>query len=155
MPSRQTVPKEWKEILGRKCYNCGSTDSIEYHHVVPVCVGGKNVITNVVPLCHACHFAAHTGRDLTEYKRRTGRLNGGRKPNVSDHDAFIALDLLAAGKIGIRKCKKMMNIAERTEPKVTSQYKKWAAARGVSNLRNTLDTAITNSPYSVKNGRII
>ena len=113
------------------------------------------MITNVVPLCHACHMAAHTGRNLTEYKRDAGTQGGGRPPKIDDHDAFMALDLLVAGKIGVRKCKSMMNIRDSVEPKQTSQYKRWAAARGIRNIRNTLDAAITNSPYSVKEGRII
>lgn len=152
MPSRQTVPKEWKEILGRKCYNCGSTDSIEYHHVVPVCVGGRDVITNIVPLCHACHWAAHTGRNLTEYKRRTGRMSGGRKPCVPDEIGFKALDLLAEGKIGVRKCKQMMHLTERTEPRCTQQFARWAMERGISDVRNFLDASITNSPYMIDDG---
>ena len=31
-----------KSELGNKCVNCGSTENIEYHHIVPLRNGGTN-----------------------------------------------------------------------------------------------------------------
>ena len=48
-----------KSELGNKCVNCGSTENIEYHHIVPLKNGGTNNLSNIVPLCETCHYKAH------------------------------------------------------------------------------------------------
>lgn len=40
------------------CARCGSTESLELHHVVPRCNGGENGETEV--LCHRCHVQLHS-----------------------------------------------------------------------------------------------
>lgn len=153
--SRKTIPAEWKEILGHKCANCGSEEDIEYHHIVPLCVGGTDRITNIVALCHACHAAAHNGRDLTEYRKQRGTQKGKRPPKCDDETAYRALDLLAAGEIGIRKCQQLMNLKRSTQPRATSQYAAWCADRGIADIRNHLDSSIINAPTNVKDGFVI
>ena len=142
-----------KSVLGTSCYNCGSSEDVEYHHIVPLKLGGTNRFSNIVPLCHKCHKAAHCGQHMTRYSDFSNA--NGRPPKCDDETAFAALDLLADGQIGNKACKSMMNLAARTEPTVTSQYKKWCKARGIERVRNTLDVAITNSASSVADGLII
>jgi len=38
-----------------KCFECGSTDNIHQHHVVPRIKGGNKT----VPLCETCHSLVH------------------------------------------------------------------------------------------------
>lgn len=38
-----------------KCFECGSTEKIEYHHVIPKSKGG----TKTIPLCLSCHSKIH------------------------------------------------------------------------------------------------
>lgn len=141
------------EQHGDVCANCGTSVGIEWHHIVPLSLGGKNTISNYVPLCHACHCAAHHGRHISRY--RSGVERSGRHPNVSNRAAFKALDMLAAGKIGIRGCKQLMKLSGRTEPRQTAQYKRWCAARGIVDVRNILDTRITNGNAMVASGDVI
>lgn len=46
-----------REILaltrGKTCCSCGSWD-IEYVYVVPIEYGGRNVLTNLIPMCKDC-----------------------------------------------------------------------------------------------------
>lgn len=140
--------KMLKERLGCTCANCGSEDDIEYHHIVPLALGGTNALTNLIPLCYKCHKAAHHGRHITSFADHS-HSDDGRPPKCNDETAFRALDLLADGQIGIRKCKQMMNLAARTEPVMTSQYKKWIKLRGYQSVRNILDTRITNKGCGV------
>lgn len=146
--------KMLKERLGCRCANCGSGDIVEYHHVVPLAFGGTNELTNIVPLCYACHKAAHFGRHVTHYANHS-RSNDGRPPKCDDETAFKALDLLADGQIGVRKCQEMMRLAGRTVPKHTKQYKRWCELRGISNVRNILDASITNGMHLPESGSII
>lgn len=149
MASRKVLTEEQKDLVGRKCVNCGTDENIEYHHIVPLCNGGNDVISNIVPLCHACHRLAHGGRDLNEVKRKNGPLRGGRPAKCSDEEAFAALDLLIAGRIGNSECKRRMNVSERTEPRVTPQFRKYCDLRGIENIRTTYDVAATNSPENM------
>ena len=60
---RHTVPAWIKDMLPKKCYNCGSTKNLVYHHIVPYCVGGNDVPNNIAVLCSTCHSLIHYGRD--------------------------------------------------------------------------------------------
>ena len=48
------------------CFECGTTEDIQQHHVVPKSRGG----TKTVPLCYSCHEKAHgrTGKGLNHIK---------------------------------------------------------------------------------------
>lgn len=52
-----------REILisnkGNICCNCGDNRNIEFHHIVPLSLGGKDILTNIVPLCNRCHNLIH------------------------------------------------------------------------------------------------
>lgn len=147
--------REMVERLGCACANCGSTEDIEYHHIVPLALGGTNSMGNIKPLCYKCHKAAHYGRHITSFADHS-HSDDGRPPKCDDDTAFRALDLLADGQIGIRKCKQMMNVSDRTEPKVTSQYKQWIKLRGYQSVRNILDARITNKGCGViRDGDVI
>jgi len=44
---------------GGKCYLCGSKHNINVHHIIPRTRGGKDIASNLVPLCRECHRKAH------------------------------------------------------------------------------------------------
>lgn len=59
-----------KKIIKAKssaCSNCKSEENIEYHHIVPLVLGGTNNMSNITALCHKCHKAAHYGRHIHHY----------------------------------------------------------------------------------------
>ena len=45
-------------LKGIQCYICDKTAELR-HHVVPLVKGGRNKISNIVPLCHKCHCSVH------------------------------------------------------------------------------------------------
>lgn len=50
--------QEWIELLeyyGNKCLCCGSTDDLQLDHVIPLSLGGMNIISNAQPLCRHCN----------------------------------------------------------------------------------------------------
>ena len=140
-----------KRELGCVCANCGSTDMVEHHHIVALSQGGTNNLTNIVPLCYKCHKAAHNGRHIQAFADHSGS-DTGRPSKCDDDTAFSAYDLMVAGKIGVRKCKALMNLSDSSHPQQVEQYKKWCESRGVERLHNTLDVRITNSPYTAVDG---
>lgn len=59
-------PENWEdlrqEVLERdeyQCGNCGSTDSLHVHHIVPLSLGGSNQPSNLRTLCKSCHKKLH------------------------------------------------------------------------------------------------
>ena len=41
------------------CVNCGSTDNLHLHHIVPLALGGTNNLGNVSIVCGKCHGKIH------------------------------------------------------------------------------------------------
>lgn len=133
---KPTYIRKIKSNAGGICANCGSAEDIEYHHIVPLSLGGQERETNIVALCYKCHKAAHHGRHISHY---TNHNAYGRKPKVSDAEAFRAFDLLATGEIGRKKCKELMNLSESTHISDINQYKKYLNARGIKVIKNNVD----------------
>jgi len=57
--SRQPIPESvrievWRRDAG-KCARCGSRESLEYDHIVPVSKGGSNTARNIELLCEQCN----------------------------------------------------------------------------------------------------
>ena len=55
-----TYDRARKLVLAQSphCARCGAP-ATEVHHVVPLSRGGTNDVTNLVPLCRACHHVVH------------------------------------------------------------------------------------------------
>ena len=47
-----------------RCAICGSTERLEWHHMIPTFLGGTAEEGNMICLCHDCH------RSVTEYHRK-------------------------------------------------------------------------------------
>lgn len=56
---RNNLTKKEKVIIGLKCANCGSVDDLSYHHIIPLAIGGNDIPSNMVCLCHICHSKLH------------------------------------------------------------------------------------------------
>ncbi len=64
------------------CVNCGATENIEIHHIVPLSMGGSNTPENVVYLCMECHYKAH-GANIGRYGgKRSGRPKAEKPDNA-------------------------------------------------------------------------
>lgn len=56
----------------KSCAFCGSTDSLEEHHMIPLAMGGTNDDRNLMFLCHACHVG------VTQYQKQLLRKTNNR-----------------------------------------------------------------------------
>jgi 5-methylcytosine-specific restriction enzyme A len=51
---------------GDRCRQCGSTQGLEVHHIVPIAEGGNRfALSNLATLCGSCHHASHRGEGST------------------------------------------------------------------------------------------
>lgn len=139
-----------KEEHGNTCANCGSGENIEYHHIVPIFLGGTNKISNIIPLCHKCHQAAHKGRNVSRYKNKSNP--GGRKTNKTDDDAYRIFDMYTNGEIGNRKAQELFGYSSRTHVAQLAQFKRYMELKGISEVHNIIDVTATVSSERFKNG---
>lgn len=132
-----------EEMHGVKCLNCGTTEHIEWHHIVPLACGGTNNKENIIPLCHCCHMAVHHGMDVLHYSNNANR--GGR-PSKAELDSKVGkyLDMYIYGKIGKVECARLTGYSKRTlgSNRVFKQYLK---SKGIVEFRNLVDVVGTNS----------
>ena len=61
------------DFLPSSCQNCGSSENLEIHHIVPIVFGGTNRIGNLAALCGSCHRLAHGDGKGTSVSARTAR----------------------------------------------------------------------------------
>ncbi len=52
-PSQQVKDIVWNRDNGQ-CTGCGSTENLEFHHIIPLSKGGSNTVRNTRLLCQAC-----------------------------------------------------------------------------------------------------
>ena len=62
--TRPSFRKKLKDKPGEVCVNCESSINIQYHHIVPLSLGGTNNIKNIVPLCEECHSKIHNQKNI-------------------------------------------------------------------------------------------
>lgn len=56
---RKKLTEFEKSLIGRVCCNCGSEEDLQYHHIVPLALGGRDIISNMCCLCYDCHYKLH------------------------------------------------------------------------------------------------
>lgn len=112
--------------LGTVCCNCGKEcgAEIEYHHVVPLERGGKDILSNLAPLCYECHSLCHFSFE----RKKPERVGRKRK----EYDAELMDDVFR------RYVNKELSEAEAREELGTGcrikdmvQFKEWAEEHGV------------------------
>jgi len=68
MKRNQSIVRKAK-IRDKACVKCGKTTSLEAHHIVALCEGGKDELENLATLCSICHheweYIARALKDMT------------------------------------------------------------------------------------------
>ena len=142
----------YKKLLGAECVNCGSNENIEYHHIVPLCVGGTNKLTNIVPVCIRCHKAIHGEKDYREYSAIKNK--GKRKSYTeyeSDFEKYINCEIDKKTLKGILGIKGALNNC--------ASYKSFLKSHGIKRVINNVSELIEDCNYpppkNTELGRII
>lgn len=70
-----------------RCINCGNEKDVEFHHVIPKSLGGKNSKSNLVPLCYECHSKLHfgTSKGINHSALTKAGLEKAKKNKVKHH----------------------------------------------------------------------
>lgn len=86
-----------------QCANCGATEGLELHHIVPIARGGRNTPENTVTLCCKCHAAAHD-------KFRQKGPNSGRNKTKKPEDLNAVLEQVIAGEMESREAWELLHV---------------------------------------------
>jgi 5-methylcytosine-specific restriction endonuclease McrA len=62
--SRSDLPRKAKLGDGNRCKRCGSRDQIVANHIIPIAMGGRHELSNLITMCKRCHEDYH--RALTK-----------------------------------------------------------------------------------------
>lgn len=127
-----------KESKGTECVNCGSGENVQYHHIVPICVGGTNNMANIVPLCERCHLAVHNFKDVKEFRTRTAD-NIGRKTMANTPQGKKAIDDFIMCRIGTKEFKSVMKYGANTKAQDCAAVKVRMQELGILKMRNAVD----------------
>lgn len=133
---RHFLTDDEKVAIGMTCRNCGATNDLQYHHIVPIACGGRDTLDNMVCLCADCHSLIHygeKGRIAHGYQVKRGiaaarerGVNVGKKP--ADYEKVMRLiaehstqfnaasletehEIMAMAEVGLTtyaKCKRML-----------------------------------------------
>ena len=150
--STKSYREALEKTLGNKCVNCSSDICVEYHHIVPLSLGGQDKLSNMVALCSKCHKAAHNGRHLSHYRDNT---NGGRKRKIDKDTAYKAFDLYFDGQIGNKKCKEMIGYNQNCQIHSSPYFQEYLKEKGIIKFKNTIDVGATVGSGGLYEGRSV
>ena len=113
----------------RICVNCGSTENIEMHHIVPLSEGGNNVESNIVMLCRACHYSAHGAR----IGRHTGQRKGRSRVQRPDGVEKI-IEKFICGEVTGVEATKMCGLPRQHSFKTIWFVKEYFESKGITDV---------------------
>lgn len=128
--------------LGCACGNCGKDNTetpIEYHHIVPLALGGTNNIGNIVPLCRKCHLLVHGAKDVSKLNRDAPEKMGGRPRFVPSKNYKEEIDRFIRGEIGKAECQMRVGMKA---GKINDMefYHEYLEQLGIVHMRNLVDS---------------
>lgn len=135
--NKPSFKKMLRDALGCNCVNCGSDYEVQYHHIVPLALGGTNRITNIVPLCYSCHRASHHGQHMSHYKRHSE--NTGRPQKISYEDAEPILEQFFDGQIGTSECIELLGYKKTVHIADLKHTKEYMKRHRIRSYRNNVD----------------
>ena len=126
--------------LGCVCVNCGRDNSqiaVEYHHIVPLVLGGTNNLGNIVPLCNDCHKLAHGARTIRKISHAHGNVGG--RPRFKPVDNYKEiLDRFIRGEIGKTECQKLVGM-KAGKLNDMDFYHDYLEEKNIIHMRNLVD----------------
>lgn len=134
--NRDSFKAMLRDNLGCTCANCGSKADIEYHHVVPLRLGGTNKLSNIVPLCYSCHLKAH-GAEVIHSMFRSE--NSGRPKQTPPKDFENIIWQYVKGDIGKKECQRLLGMPAGSKLNDKWYYKEFLKENHIVSHKNKID----------------
>lgn len=110
------------------CANCRSGEYLEIHHIVPIALGGTNLLGNLVKLCAECHGKAHgrKGRTNIRVAQQAGiekaKASGKYRGRPQDAEKRERIRALLAEGHSVRKTAALVGCSTSTVQTVKTDY---------------------------------
>lgn len=136
----------------KNCVCCGEPiDEPIWHHILPCYLGGGDLLTNIVPVCHACHQAIHNMKPNIYYRFKSCGKVGGRnidyKPEYDDiFDDYI--------KCRISRTEASERLNKGIHFKENKAFKQFMEKNGIESFRNNIDVILSKHD-SLQVGQIV
>lgn len=119
--------------LGTVCCNChaDACDTVMFHHIIPLSLGGTNNLSNIAPLCGKCHGLVHgqkreNWKELQKIGIEKAKLEGkykGRKKIEIDEDLFkTTCSQWRSGLITAKRAMEIVNLKPNTFYRRVKEY---------------------------------
>lgn len=144
-----------QELLDRydgakKCVCCGEAiDEPIWHHILPCRLGGGDLVTNIVPVCHACHQAIHNMKPNIYYRFKSMGKVGGRKVDYKPEYDDIFEDYV---RCRISRSEASARLNKGIHFKENKAFKEFMQRNNILRLKNRLDIILSkheNEPLKV------
>lgn len=147
--NRPSFKQALKKYHGERCVNCGSDELVEFHHIVPLKLGGTNCITNIVPLCWECHQKAHGATKIKGWSKKGGRP---RKELQDFDNCFLAY---RECMIGTNELKRRLGIKESIHLTGNRTVKAYLESLGIASITNNVDLLNCNKMKNSKKKKLL
>lgn len=142
--------KQLPEKCGTECVNCGDSKEIEYHHIVPLEVGGTNRFTNIVPVCLTCHMKIHMSNFAKAKRIEKLKIVSGRKRVHPENYKDLLFDFFNC-KISKSECRDKLGVHGNFAD--TVWFDEFKKEHGIKRYRNNIDLLNANRNGGVRNGK--
>ena len=151
--NRPSFKKLLEDEKGKICACCGNTEGIEYHHILPLILGGDNRLSNIQPICYSCHKVIHGGMVHKMYRKEN---QGGRKKAQPPRGYKTILDKYLRWEIGKAECNKLLGITGKCE-KVNDKwwYKEYLKECDIIEFRNSIDILQCPKNNGIEGNRVV
>lgn len=122
-------------VFPRVCCNCGSTEDVVFHHIVPLSQGGTNKLSNITPVCVRCHKAIHGEKEYRAYKCG---VRGGRPPRVSVQEREALLWKYINCEIDQPKLREELQLSESSHLTDMTYWRNFLKAHDIKKVKNNL-----------------
>lgn len=150
--NRKSFRNELLEEKEKICVNCGTTEDVEWHHIVAIADGGTNNFGNIVPLCHRCHQLAHGAINIRSIHK--AKVTGRKRKMPDNYKSTI--DTYLQGIIGTKECKKLLGMTEVQKLRDKKWFIEYLSERNIVEYKNKVDLfACKKNGYADHTGRIV
>lgn len=136
-------------LHGDACLNCGDRENVEWHHVVPLELGGNDIPSNTVPLCHICHKTVTFQQLLLQTTCRESCKNGGRPKKQWVNNAEDIFEDYVYCRISKLEAKERLGVGYNFCDH--QDYRDWLKGKHIAKTRNNIDTYMSSHKWLIEN----
>lgn len=136
----------------KRCVCCADyIDEPIWHHILPVALGGEDIVTNMVPICHACHMAIHNMKPAFYYRFKASPGGGRPKDHMPWYDNIYDDYVMCR----IPKTVASERLGKGVHFQENAAFREFLKKNRILKFRNNIDLIASKNNGYVEPGRIV